>query len=168
MACRHDIVTAVNTVRNISFTVSCSRAPLSDSRNVNGSLISLGGSPEGFLVFPLNFAVWGDVRIDFYKHANSSRNSKKTLAFFLVFHTAFYTGKTSIEFGKKKLDMLCKDSKGKKTDSNFEVSLRISYDQNENNLMGNEEMFRKLVMREGTKMTFATGQTVLKANENKV
>ena len=142
------------------------RAPLLDSRNVSESLITLGGSCEDFIVFPLNAMVWGDVRLDFYKHADSSRHSKRTLAFFLVFHTAFYAGKVSLEFGKKKLDILCKDNKGKKTDSNFEIALRISYDSDANDLMRQEEIFKTLVMRHGTKLTFSTGQTILKPNEN--
>ena len=112
--------------------------------------------------------VWGDVRLDFFKHADSSRQSKRKLAFFLVFHTAFYTGEVSLEFGKKKLDILCKDSKNKKTDSDFEVDLRVSYDPSSHALLSQEETFKKLVMRQGTKMTFTAGQTILKANENKV
>ena len=139
-----------------------------DSRNVSQSLISLGGSIDDFIIFPLNSTVWGDVRLDFYKHKSSSPFSKKKLVFFLVFHTAFYTGEISLEFGKKKLDILCKDNKGKSTDSNFEVDLRISYDPNANELMSQEDKFKALVMRQGTKLSYKAGQTIIKANENQV
>jgi hypothetical protein len=155
--------------RNISFTISCLRAPILDSRNVSHSLISLGGSgDDDFIIFPLNSTVWGDVRLDFYKHQSSSPYSKRKLVFFLVFHTSFYSGEISLEFGKKKLDVICKDNKGRLTDRNFEVDLRISYNPNANELMLQEDKFKALVMRQGTKLTYTTGQTIIRANENQV
>jgi hypothetical protein len=156
--------------RNISFTISCLRAPILDSRNISHSLISLGGSGDDFIIFPLNSTVWGDVRLDFYKHQSNRPFSKKKLVFFLVFHTVFYTqaGEISLEFGKKKLDVLCKDNKGRLTDSNFEVDLRISYDPNANELMLYEDKFKALVMRQGTRITYTAGQTIIRANENQV
>ena len=52
--------------------------------------------------------------------------SKRSLAFFIGFHSAFYAGKRRLCFPKAKLDILCKDHEHKHTDADFAVDLDIS------------------------------------------
>ena len=58
------------TCRFISYSISCMRSNVLDSRN---SIFQLGGRTtptNGELDIPINTAIWGDVRINFYRHTN--------------------------------------------------------------------------------------------------
>ena len=104
-----------------------------DSQECFSDVVFTGEEEGDIFEIPLNVVVWGDVRIDFYVHTDPTKrfscmdilkkNSRK-LFFFCQFNTAFYAGKTEIEFGKLKLDMLSKDRHHIKTDSNFKLKLK--------------------------------------------
>ena len=62
--------------------------------------------------------------------ARASQQSKRRLAFFAAFNTAFHllgpTRTTTLRFGKRKLDVLCKDHSHKHADADFALALELS------------------------------------------
>lgn len=119
----------------MSVTIKCNRNIMYDSQECSENLLFTGNQEGDIFEIPLNVVIWGDVRIDFYVHADPAqrfscmdllKKNNRKLFFFCQFNTAFYAGKTEIEFGKLKLDMLSKDRHHIKTDSNFKLKLRLS------------------------------------------
>mmetsp|Transcript_29313 Transcript_29313/g.77001 ORF Transcript_29313/g.77001 Transcript_29313/m.77001 type:complete len:1413 (+) Transcript_29313:40-4278(+) len=153
----------------LSMSISCFRAPVLDSRNVGNTsgLIALGTSPpdQGDVVhIPFNCAVWGDVRLDFYVHDKPNQiHGNRKLAFSVAFHTVFYAGRglKTLRFGKRKLDILCKDYKDKKTDGDFAVELQLSEDPKVLDLLHYEERFSELCKRIGKRVTFQPGESIV-------
>mmetsp|Transcript_55748 Transcript_55748/g.116628 ORF Transcript_55748/g.116628 Transcript_55748/m.116628 type:complete len:760 (-) Transcript_55748:1370-3649(-) len=154
----------------ISFSVACMRAPILDSNSSNGNLCSslflLGGDTSA-CELAVNTAVWGDVRIDFFRHSDSSPQSNRKLAFFLGFHTGFYHGKKLLCFPKAKLDILCKDHKHKLTDENFAVTLDVSDGQTNLEQIRIEARFCELVARLAFRVKFAKGDFIIKSDNTK-
>ncbi len=68
--------------------------------------LQLAGEDGDMCTFPANVMVWGDVRIDVYKHTKKVHESKRKAMCYMVLNTCFYGDQTEIKFPKNKLDML--------------------------------------------------------------
>ena len=109
----------------ISYTVKCQRTLILDSfiqqkANSFGGPLLVGQE----LVMPAGILLDGDTKIEIFRHKNS-RDSNRKLLCFVVFHPGFYRDKKEIVFTKKKIDMLHKDNKNKKTDADFKLTLMV-------------------------------------------
>jgi CRP-like cAMP-binding protein len=120
----------------ISFTVKCQRTIVYDSlikEEYTKALAKAFGGPAGntcagkkrYLTLPVGVTLCEDTKIEMYRHTSANSESRK-LMWFVVFHPAFYAGTDEIKFEKKKVDMLHKDSKCKKADADFILTLEIS------------------------------------------
>ena len=68
-------------------------------------------------------------------------------------------------FGKRQLDIICKDHKNLHTDGSFAVELHVSDAPDSVDQTAVEKQFEELVEREGTSIVFKAGDTILESNE---
>ncbi len=68
--------------------------------------LELAGGDGNLCSFPANVMVWGDMRIDLYRHAKKFNSSKRKAICYMVLNTCFYGDQGEIRFPKNKLDML--------------------------------------------------------------
>ena len=108
--------------------------------------------------------VWGDVRIEFYQHKSKSKSSPRKLAFFCIFNTSFYKGKTFVEFQKSKVDMLNKDRRHRLVGEDFCLRCNLNANPEKNELMELESDFRDIFMQYGVRKTFSKGETIIEEN----
>jgi len=121
----------------ISFVVRCMRAPLLDSVDKFG-VLAWDDHKGTVCALPAGLGLWGDVRIEFFRHANGTPKSKRKLAFFVMFNTAFYQGGSQIVFSKSRVDMLHKDKANKVAGPDFKMAL--CFQDNEGQLAGTGSM----------------------------
>ena len=84
---------------------------------------------------PFNLQVWGDLRVDVYKHKAAKNGcwsflppeSRKHVCF-MCMHVNFYPDVRELTFPKRKLDILSKDKMDRQADSNF--FLHLTFDSN--------------------------------------
>ena len=118
----------------LSFTIKCQRTIVYDSVGAKTSAPAVfggHGKPGGeMLTLPADVTLCEDTKIEMYRHKGGTQKDKgsRQLLWFVVFHPAFYQGKSEIVFAKKKIDMLHKDTKCNKADANFFLSLQLSLD----------------------------------------
>ena len=110
----------------ISYTVKCQRTLTMDSF-VQEEATSFGGALRvgQELELPAGVLLEGDTKIEIFRH-KTRKDSNRSLLCFVVFHPGFYQNKQEIVFTKKKIDMLHKDTKHKKTDANFKLTLMVA------------------------------------------
>jgi len=122
----------------LSFVIKCQRTVFHDSFGCKRARAVTFGGPEcrikdshcHMLTLPVNLPIFQDTRIEMYRH-KKPMDPKRKLMWFVVWHPAFYQGQSEIKFSKRKVDMLHKDSKCKKADENFTLTLHLSTDTSE-------------------------------------
>jgi hypothetical protein len=153
----------------MSFIIRCGRYPVFDSLNSKGRNVHLlGGSRERKLYqWPVSASVWGDVRIDFYRHAQFEKSSKREMCFFLVFNTSFYIGKQSLFLKKSRIDKLGKDTQNKLVSDKFYVSIdfdEMPSEQHKNRTLAHEVRLWNLVRMYGTAVRYEKGDVIVAEN----
>eukprot|EP00960_Hanusia_phi_P041507 755029-Hanusia_phi.AAC.2 len=152
----------------ISYMIKCCRSPIFDSTNCEGDQVQvLTGKREGIVSLPVNVLVWGDVRIEFFRHKSRYKTSPRKLAFFCIFNTSFYKQKTFVEFKKSKVDMLNKDRQHRIVPEDFSLRCNLSANPEQNELLQLEADFRDIFMRFGVRRTFSKGETIVEENTRK-
>lgn len=153
----------------MSFTIRCCRYPVFDSLTGQGNNVHvLGGSRERTLYkWPVSASVWGDVRINFYRHEKYDKSSKRKLCFFVIFNTSFYVGRPSLSLKKSRLDMLGKDTENKLLSDSFHIS--IEFDEVASELhriraIASEALLWKLVREFGTPVKYEKGDVIVAEN----
>ena len=106
---------------HVSYTVRCQRTMVFDSFQGEATAFS---QSLGNLVLPIGIQLNGDTKIELWRHKRRKNKTRK-LMWFIMFHPAFYEGKTEIVFTKKKIDMLHKDKKNKIADDTFALTLYV-------------------------------------------
>ena len=150
----------------ISFSVRCCRYPVFDSLNQDGSAVHvLGGSRDKELfVLPVRASVWGDVRVDFYKHASRDKDSKRKLAFFVIFNTSFYKGRSALVLSKARIDMLGKDTQHKLVSKRFYISLNFDQRPSADPTLEYEAALWRLVKTYASRVSYSKGDTIVAEN----
>lgn len=122
---------------------------------------------------PVNQAIWGDARIDVYRHVNKYRGtslfgSKKRHLCYACIHTNFYGGgQTEITFPKRKLDIQSKDKANRSTDANFALTMHISPPEVQVSMLIHLEMeMRNLFLKHGTRRSIPKGDVYRLNAEN--
>lgn len=105
-----------------SVSIKCMRTVIFDSLDF-GSLYSWTGRTGEEFSVPVGLEVWGDVRIEIFRHKSLNPKSKRKLCFFCIFNTTFYAGKRRLVLKKNKVDMLHKDKQNKLTTADFNMTL---------------------------------------------
>jgi len=145
----------------LSFTVKSQRTTIYDSFGHKGAQArSFGGANyTGIdLTMPANVTLCEDTKIEMYRHKNAKEPSR-TLMWFVVFHPAFYQGKTEIVFAKKKVDMLHKDSRCSKADADFTLTLEVSTSSDDPTI-ALEETLHSLFEMHGEVRNFSAGEQI--------
>ena len=106
---------------HVSYTVRCQRTMVFDSFQGEATAFS---QSLGSRVLPIGIQLNGDTKIELWRHKRRKNKTRK-LVWFIMFHPAFYEGKTEIVFTKKKIDMLHKDKKNKIADDTFVLTLYV-------------------------------------------
>jgi len=150
----------------ISLTVRCNRYPVFDSLNQEGSSVHvLGGSRDKeIFVWPIRASVWGDVRVDFYRHTTRDKDSKRKLAFFVIFNTCFYSGRPSLVLNKSRIDMLGKDTQHKLVTERFYVSFNFDQRPSAHYTLEREAALWQLVKTYGTRVSYVKGDIIVEEN----
>ncbi len=163
----------------ISFTVKCQRTLVYDSfcEDESGPKAFGGPCPPYYsqqkreMTLPVNVALCEDTRIEVYRHKNSKSKTRK-LMWFVVFHPAFYLNQKTITFSKNKLDMLHKDSKCKKADKDFTLTLEVDDTSKTNALFKNvatcaenalqvQQVTENVFQQHGKSQVFSAGQSMI-------
>ena len=159
-------VLLVSTPWYISFSILCNRYPVYDSLNGDGCKVHLlGGTKDrSTFVWPVNVVVWGDVRIDFYRHSRLDKQTKRRLSFFVVFNSSFYVGRPALVLKKSRIDILGKDQKHKCVSSDFWISFNFDGRPSANSILRCEANFWSLVKQFGTPVSFVKGEIMVAEN----
>jgi len=147
----------------LSYTVQCVRAPVFDSNNFSNELLHYGGHCGDTFVLPLDVVVWGDVRVQIFRHKNKNTNSSRKLIAFIIFNPAFYPDKHMIKFKKSKIDVMNKDKSNKSTTEDFSITLHISPEDAEQIRI--EAEFREIFKLHGTRIQIPKGEWVIEEDE---
>ena len=154
----------------LSFTVTCQRTIVFDSLGKKGNISTFGGSGEAgqVLRLPANVPLCEDTKIEMFRHRSDKDTSpleNRKLLWFVVFHPAFYAGRSEIVFSKKKVDMLHKDLKASKADPDFTLTLEVSADMKHPFLEKHEQVVDAF-SRHGQPKYVSAGEPILSESEN--
>jgi hypothetical protein len=143
-----------------SISVKCMRTIVFDSLDF-GSLHTWTGKVGEVFSFRLPaMDVWGDVRIEIYKHKKLDAKSKRTLELWTCFHTNFYEHRRKVVFRKRKVDILHKDKQNFVTPPDFELTLHLQ----QPTLELESRWFHSIVEKIGSPAKYSRGDTILSPN----
>ena len=148
----------------ISVVVSCMRYPIFDTINLgNEQVWTLGGNCGDVVTLPINVIVWGDVRVQIFRHKTLSRTSPRKLFAFVVFNTAFYRHETHLTLPKSKIDVINKDKGNKKVDEDFYIRIQLDSEA-DNELLRLEAKTRQVFYKYGELRLLKAGDCLIEGS----
>ena len=156
-------VSSTQKIRPLYFSVMirCLRYPVFDSCNSEEeSVWVLEGEAGDSNTCQVNTIVWGDVRVEIFKHKTKLKTSPRKLFAFMVFNTAFYNGKTHITWKKPKIDVINKDKKHLIVDEDFYVTFQFD-PHGDHELLRLEAKARQLFYDHGDCISLDTGEWMI-------
>ncbi len=143
-----------------SISIKCMRTVVLDSLDF-GSLYSWTGKRGETFSFPVGLEVWGDVRVDIYRHKSLNPKSRRKLSFFCIFNTAFYASKRRLVLSKNHVDMLHKDKENKLTNWDFNTTLSFHPSESASVRVMQRKWFESMIEYIGTGKVFKKGETII-------
>ena len=153
----------VNQPLHISVMVRCLRYPVFDSCNNDVETVwTLTGEEGKVITFPINCIVWGDVRVEIFRHKTQLKSSARKLFAFCVFNTAFYKEETSITFQKSKLDVINKDRANLIVNGDFYMTMRFD-PHSDHELLRLDAKTRQVFFQYGNRIVLQAGDAVVRS-----
>jgi len=157
-----------------SVGIKCMRSVVQDTRDF-GALFTWTGELGAQFAFPVALEVWGDVRVEIYRHRRLDPTSKRTLCMFTTFNTAFHGGKERLVLSKHKIDILHKDRANKHTPAHFAMTLHFQPRDAEATAskaskawrVANRLSFESICESLGSPVTYRKGQVILADGDGK-
>jgi len=148
----------------ISVMVRCLRYPIFDSCNTSHDRVwVLGGNVGDTVALPMEVIVWGDVRVEIYRHTTEQKSSPRKLFAFCVFNTAFYKDRDHITFAKPKIDILNKDRGHLIVHEDFWLTLQMEPGA-DHELLRLEAKTRQIFYKYGTRSTISPGDWLIRGS----
>jgi hypothetical protein len=116
---------------------------------------------------PVDKVVWGDVRVEVFRHKKQCPKSPRQLIFFTVFNTNMHSGKSEITFEKLWVDKLHKDRKHKLLEESFYITMKLSRDEQDSEWMRTEKSFEEIFKAAAVLKTFRKGDVVISEDEKR-
>jgi PTEN phosphatase family protein len=149
----------------LSVMVTCMRYPVFDSCNTEEDTVkAMTGHPGDIISIPINTVVWGDVRVELFKHKTHSKDSPKKLFAFCVFNTAFYKDKTHITWEKAKIDVINKDKAHVRVGKDFSITLHLEPNC-QHSVLQFESKTRQIFYKYGQRRTLEPGDCLVRGTE---